>query len=72
MKSFICRGCSNTVTSTGRTSVDNGASAKLELVDKFCYMGDLLSVDGDIDAAMEAQSPNWMEQIQAVGTIAYQ
>ena len=35
-KSFICRGCLNPVTSAGRTSVDIGASAKLELVDKFC------------------------------------
>ena len=26
--------------SAGRTSVDIGASAKLELVDKFCYLGD--------------------------------
>ena len=33
-KSFICRGCLNLVTSAGRTSVDIGASAKLELVDK--------------------------------------
>ena len=31
-KSFICRGCLNPVTSAGRTSVDIGASAKLELV----------------------------------------
>ena len=37
-KSFICRGCLNPVTSAGRTSVDIGASAKLELVDKFCYL----------------------------------
>jgi len=36
MKSFICRGCMNPVTSTGRTSVDIGVSANLELVDKFC------------------------------------
>ena len=36
-------------------SVDIGASAKLELVDKFCYLGDLLSVDGDADAAVEAR-----------------
>jgi len=36
-KSFICRGCLNPVTSAGRTSVDIGARAKLELVDKFCY-----------------------------------
>ena len=47
MKSFICRGCLNPVTSTGRTSVDNGASANLELVDKFCYLGDMLSVDSN-------------------------
>ena len=43
-KSFICRGCLSPVTSAGRTSVDIGASAKLELVDKFCYLGDMLSV----------------------------
>ena len=33
----------------------NGASAKLELVDQFCYLGDMLSVDGDADAAVEAR-----------------
>ena len=41
------------VTSTGRTSVDIGVNAYLELVDKFCYLGDILSVDGDSDAAVE-------------------
>ena len=35
--------------------MDIGASAKLELVDKFCYQGDMLSVDGDADAAVEAR-----------------
>jgi len=55
MKPFICRGCLNPVTSVGRTSVDSGASAKLELVDKFCYLGDMLSVDGDADAAVVAR-----------------
>ena len=54
-KSFICRGCLNPVTSAVRASVDIGASAKLELVDKFCYLGDMLSVDGDADAAVEAR-----------------
>jgi len=49
VKSFICRGCLNPVTSAGRTSVDIGASAKLELVDKFCCLGDMLSVGGDAD-----------------------
>jgi len=55
MKSFICSGCLNPVTSAGRTSVDIGASAKLELVDKFCCLGDMLTVDGDADAAVEAR-----------------
>jgi len=43
----------NPVTSIGRTSVDIGVSANLELVDKFCYLDDMLSVDGDADAAVE-------------------
>ena len=55
MRSFICRGCSNPVISTGHTSVDTGATAKLEVVDKFCYLGDMLSVDGNADAAVEAR-----------------
>ena len=54
-KSLIYSGCLNPVTSAGRTSVDIGASAKLELVDKFCYLGDMLSVDGDADVAVEAR-----------------
>jgi len=45
----------NPVASAGRTSVDIGFSAKLELVDKICYLGDMLSVDGDADAAVEAR-----------------
>jgi len=53
MKSFICRGCVNPVTDTGCTSVDIGVNANQELVDKFCYLGDMLSVDGDADAAVE-------------------
>jgi len=55
MKSFICRICLNPVTSTGRTGVHIGASANLELVDKFCYLGDVMSLCEDADAAMEAR-----------------
>ena len=49
--------CSTTVHlhSGGHTSVDIGVSANLELVDKFCYLGDMLSVDGDADAAVETR-----------------
>jgi len=35
--------------------VDIGASVDLEVVDKFCYLDDMLSVDGDADAAVEAR-----------------
>jgi len=34
----------NPVTGTGCTSADIGVNANLELVDKFCYLGDMLSV----------------------------
>jgi len=37
-----------------RSNVDIGASAKLEVVDKFRYLGDILSVDGDA-AAVEVR-----------------
>jgi len=51
IKAFVCRGCVNPVTGSGCTSVDIGVNANLELVDKFCYLGDMLSVDRDADAA---------------------
>ena len=51
MKTFICRGCLIPVTGTERTSVDIGVNTNLELVDKFCYLGDMLSVDAE--AAVE-------------------
>jgi len=55
MMSFICRGCSNPVISTGRSSVDVGVSTNLEVVDKFYYLGDMLSVNGDAVGAVEAR-----------------
>ena len=60
-KLFICSGCLNPVTSAGRTSVDIGASAKLELVYGFCYLGDMVSVDGDADGSGGGQNSNWLE-----------
>jgi len=39
----------------GCTSVDIGVNANLELVNKFCYLGDMFSVDGDADAAVETR-----------------
>jgi len=55
MKSFISIGCSNPIISTGHSSADIGASANLEVVDKFCYVGDMSSVDGDADETVEAR-----------------
>jgi len=46
MKSRVSRGCMNAVTSTGHT---------LELVDKFGYLHDMLSVDEDADAAAKTR-----------------
>jgi len=50
MKSFTCGGYLNPVTRTGHTSVDSSASAYMELVDKFCNLGDMPSVDADVEA----------------------
>ena len=55
METFVCIGCMNPVTGTGRTHEDIGDNANLELVDKFCYLGDMLSVDGDADGAVETR-----------------
>jgi len=52
MKTFVCRDCVNPVTSTRCINLDIGVNANLELVDKFCYLCDMLSVDGDADAAV--------------------
>ena len=52
MKTFICRGSMNPVIGTGRTSLDIGVNANLELMAKFCYLGDMFSVDGDAEAAV--------------------
>jgi len=67
METFICRGCVNPVTGTGHISVDIGVNANLELVDKFCYVGDMLSVDGDVDAAVETRIQiGWNKFMQLV------
>jgi len=43
------------VTGTVCTRVDIGVNANLELVNKFCNYGDMLSVDGDAGAAVETK-----------------
>jgi len=50
---ICCRGCVNPVIGIGCISVNIGVNANLELMDKFGYLGDMLSVDGDADAAVE-------------------
>ena len=35
--------------------MDIGAGASLVLLDKFCSLDDMLSIDGDADADMEAR-----------------
>jgi len=55
MKSFVCRGCMNSVIDTGSTKVDIGVNANLGLVDKFCYLGNMFSVDGNADVPVETR-----------------
>ena len=55
MKSFISRDVMNSVINTGRTSEDIDVSANLELVNKICYLGDMLYVPTYTDAAVEAR-----------------
>jgi len=43
------------VCARARVCVCVRARANLQLVAKFCYLGDMLSVDGDADAAVEAR-----------------
>ena len=38
-----------------KSSVDIGDCFSAEIVEEFCYLGDVLSVDGDVDAAMTAR-----------------
>jgi len=54
-KSFVCRGCTDQPGIVDRTSMDIGDGAGLKLVAVFCYLGDMLSVDGDADAAVKAR-----------------
>jgi len=51
-KKFVCRGCVNPVTSTGCTSVHTGVNVNLELVNTFSYLGDMLGIERDADAAV--------------------
>jgi len=51
--------------------LDIGASANLELVDKFCCLRNMLSVDGNADAALEARiQTGWNKFRQLVPLLA--
>jgi len=45
----------NPASDTGCTNIDIGVNANLELMDEFCYLGDMLSVVGDSDAAVQTR-----------------
>ena len=51
----ICLQCMNPVIDTGHTGVNIGVNANLELVDKFCYLCGMLTVDEDADVAVETR-----------------
>jgi len=35
-----------------KSSADNSDGCNVEIVDEFCYLGDMMSVDGDADAGV--------------------
>ena len=49
-KSSVFRGCTDHPASTPRTIVDIVSGVSLKLVDKFHFLDDMLSPDGDADA----------------------
>ena len=51
----MCRGCTDQPPTMDRTSIDIDDGATLELEDMFCYLDDMLTVDGDDDASVEAK-----------------
>jgi len=59
MKTFICRSCVNLVTESSNQfrmhKCRYWCQSNLELVDKFHYLGDMLSVDRDADVAVETR-----------------
>ena len=55
MKSFTCSRLLKSSNQYRSHKCRYWSSANLELADKFCYLADTLSVDGDVDAAVEAR-----------------
>jgi len=45
------------VTGAGHSVVDIGASADLELVDEFCYLGDMLCGNGEMEMLVQLCRP---------------
>jgi len=54
-KSDVCRSCTDERASVARTSMNIGDGASLELVNTLRHVSDMLSVDGDADAAVKAR-----------------
>jgi len=60
----VCGGCTDRPAGTARTGMDG---ANVQLVDTFCYLVDMVSVDGDDDEAVEARVQNrWSKFRQLV------
>jgi len=54
-KSFVCSVCLCSTDNEIESSVDIVDGSSVEIVDEFCYPGDMLSVDVDADAAVTAR-----------------
>jgi len=54
-KSAVCSVCLCPTDNEVKSCMDIGDGSSVEIVDEFCYLGDMLSVDGDADAAVIAR-----------------
>jgi len=66
-KSFLCRYRIDWLAGTPSPisivvwNADDGANVKV--MDTFCYLGDMLNIDGHHDAAVKARKQNWRKNI---------
>jgi len=51
----VCRVCTDQPASMERNGMDVVEGTAVELLNKFCFLVDVLSVGGDTDAAVEAR-----------------
>ena len=66
---FVCSQCSGAVADRNNEEKVMLAGSNLEVVDKFCYLGDMLDTGGGTESST-VTSKKWMEKVQRTPTTA--